>query len=187
MKDVKAIFMVALCLIVAFLGLYFQFFSGQSHKDTQENRQENRQDEIQEEKEKKPENGTEPAEKPAKEEELTPERFGVEDGCSVYFTEMEEIQEDDAFLPYQAYADLVPATMEFLKTQKELPLPENRDLELRLREGMARREENRIGFHCYFADLETDLEIEYIYDDIEMDYTEIRFTEKGIWGLEWKK
>ena len=54
MKDVKAIFMVALCLIVAFLGLYFQFFSGQSHKDTQENRQENRQEEIQEEKEKKP-------------------------------------------------------------------------------------------------------------------------------------
>ena len=88
MKDVKAIFMVALCLIVAFLGLYFQFFSGQSHKDTQENRQENRQEEIQEEKEKKPENGTEPAEKPAKEEELTPERFGVEDGWSGYFTEM---------------------------------------------------------------------------------------------------
>ena len=121
-----------------------------------------------------------------KEEELTPERFGLEEGWSVYFTGMEEIQEDDTFLPYQAYADLVPATMDFLRKQTEVILP-GTDLELTLSEGMIYRRNNLISFHCCFVELDTALELEYVYDDIAMEYIEIHFTEKGEWNLTWKK
>lgn len=178
MKGTKTVFMLALCVVTIVFSLYFQFMGGAGKEEIC------RQEED-EEKEEKPKIIQEPPELSVEEEELIPERFGLEDGWSIYFTGMEEIQEDDTFLPYQAYADLVPAAMDFLREQTEFELP-GTDIKLVLSDGMTYRKNNLISFHCYFADFDTELELEFVYDDIAMEYIEIHFTEKGVWNLKWK-
>lgn len=178
MKGIKNVFMLALCMVAIVFGLYFQFV-GEAGKKEIRQKGENK------EREEKMKIIQEPPESFVEEEELIPERFGLEDGWSIYFTGMEEIQEDDTFLPYQAYADLVPAAMDFLRKQTELELP-GTDIKLVLSDGMTYRKNNLISFHCCFADFDTELEMEFVYDDIAMEYIEIHFTEKGVWNLKWK-
>ena len=170
--------MLALCGVAIVFGLYFQFMGGTGKEEIC-------QEDEDKEREEKSQITLAPPESSVEEEELIPERFGLDDGWSVYFTGMEEVHEDDMFLPYQAYADLVPATMEFLREQTELELP-GTDIKLVLSDGMTYRKNNLISFHCCFADIDTELELEFVYDDIAMEYIEIHFTEKGEWNLKWK-
>lgn len=199
MKEIKPILIIALCLFASVFGLYMQFFA--KDKNLPDGAQ---KEAVMAEKEVPAEenevvevpNGMytglteeELAAKdwqPVPEEELEAETYG--DGkLNAYFTEMEEIQEDDTFLPYQGYADLASETVEFLKQQTEVELPEEKYIELKLSPGMTYKRNNLISFHCYFAEIDTDLEIEYVYDDSLMEYIDIHFVKKGEWNLRWKK
>lgn len=179
MRDNKKILIIGLCAFATVFGLYMQFF----HKD-KETYQDDKKEAVSAEK------GTiesvSSQDFPIMEEQLEAQTYG--DGeINVYFTDMEEIQEDDTFLPYMAYSDMVPATVDFLTSQTQLEIPEREYLELCLSPGMTYKSNNLISFHCYFADLDTDLEIEYVYDDSTMKYTDIHFVKKGEWNLKWKK
>lgn len=180
MREVKSILIIAICITIAVFGIYFQFF----HKP--ESEEISRQKNISVEDPEKSQTEQQQAEQePPQKDELEAQVFGNHENFSVFFTGMEEIQENDAFLPLQAYADMVAVTTEFLEIQKDLQIPEG-NVELRLSEGMTYKSNNLISFHCYFAELTTEMEIEYVYDAMEMEYIDIHFVPKGEWNLAWK-
>lgn len=173
MKQLKPILIIAVCAILSVFGLIFQFSLGRKEKRTE------RETEAPEE------NSSE--ESVEINEEVEEERYGQTYGWSVYFSHMDAVMDDDEFLPYQAYADLVGATESFLMEQTEIVLEDGMDYELYLNPDMTYKKGNLISFHCYFANLDIEQEIEYVYDDNRMDYTTIQFTNKGEWGVTWIK
>lgn len=178
MKNIKTIMIIAACLLLSIFSLYFQFVSPKRS----ESKENIHPIEEQEEKESENEHKKEPEENPEE------ERYGQTYEWSVYFTHMDKIMEDDSFLPYQAYADLVQVTENFLAEQQEFVLENGTDYELQLNPEMTYKKGNLISFHCGFKDpdLADGRELEYVYDDIAMDYTEIRWTEKGEWKITWR-
>jgi len=188
MKETKPILIIAVCLVATVFGLYMQFFAQNRDYPNEEQKKgvmvENKG--VMDEKEFPGQEEKQPEQQPVPEEELEAETYG--DGeLNVYFTGMEEIQEDDTFLPYQGYADLMVETVAFLKSQTDINLPEEKYIELKLSPGMTYKSNNLISFHCYFAEIDTDQEIEYVYDDSSMEYIDICFVKKGEWNLKWKK
>lgn len=178
MKEVKSILIIAICIMIAAFGIYFQFF----HKGEEISKEKP----VSEEETRESQAEQKPAgQKPPEEDELEAQIFGDHENFSVYFAGMEEIQEDDTFLPLQAYADMVAVTTDFFENQTDLQIPEG-NVELRLSEGMTYKSNNLTSFHCYFSDIITELEIEYVYDDMEMEYIDIHFVTKGEWNLAWK-
>ncbi len=188
MKEIKPILIIAVCLVATIFGLYMQFFAkNKDYSDEAQNKAVTVENEaVMNEKKSFGQEKKQPGQQPVPEEELEAETYG--DGeLNVYFTSMEEIQEDDTFLPYQGYADLATETVAFLKSQSEIELPKEKYIELKLSPGMTYKSNNLISFHCFFAEIDTDQEIEYVYDDSAMKYIDIHFVEKGEWNLRWKK
>lgn len=190
MKEMKSILMIIVCVFIAVFGLYMQFFS--THKKIVEENEkvvEINENEVKETGEKsKIEDSVKDStnQTPLPEEKLEAQTYGY-NALNVYFTNMEEIQNDDEFLPFMGYSSMANATEEFLMEQTQIKLPESGNIELSLSPGMTYKRHNLISFHCYFSDIDTDLEIEYVYDDTRYEYTDIHFVQKGEWGILWKK
>lgn len=189
MKEMKSILMIGVCLFIAFFGLYMQFFSKPDKMDAGNEKTpeivENEEEKINEEVDES--TGEDQADQqPLPEEDLEAQTYGNA-ALNVYFTNMEEIQNDDEFLPFMGYSSMSKATEEFLQEQTEVLLPESGNIELSLSPGMTYKRHNLICFHCYLTDIDTDLEIEYVYDDTRYEYTDIHFVKKGEWDILWKK
>lgn len=181
MNNMKLILQIVICLFIGFFGL-FMTLGSRNKTILVSNDQEYRESEEKTEDESKAED----EEKNETEEEPEAQIYGF-DSLNAYFTNMEEIQENDEFLPYRAYSDLVQKTNDFLEEQTEVSLPESGNIELSLTPGMTYKKNNLICFHCFFVSFDTDLEIEYVYDDTLYEYTDIHFVKKGEWDIPWKK
>lgn len=171
MRSMKKIIIIAACLVISVFGLIAQLSRWFTKEEKEGTVILQKESEIQEE----------------PQENIEHERYGQKHEWSVYFTHMEAITEDDTFMPYQAFADLVGATERFLE-EDNIELVSGEDYELRLNSEMCYKRGNLISFHCYFADDSvTEQEIEYVYDDNAMKYTDIHWTKKGEWNIEWKR